>query len=1008
MTDQFGKATEWDHSGRARFLFEPESMPRPGLNPDKRSLLRSWPDRPAQPGELTFPELRHDIWLHGDAWDRLDRWPQLRKRFGLVLQHLAAHGRTTIVKGCGSGNPGWRRSPLGGSNGMHYYLWWTLRGSQAAKDLDLPGGAILVRSIRHHDEHEPLDAGQIGGYQRLAKPEELDDIADDPAWTDEQSRFVRDDSPVRLLHGRPGSGKTTALWKALEARSGDRVLYLTWSSDLARVARERFASFAPVDVHVETRDFSTFVGEIRGVDTPTLTLHASRARFRDTLARLGMDVAGPWARQRDALHAEMRAILFGRAIPGADGCISEGGVCRLGDRSYRELRGGYAGVGEKAAKALLKVARFFPGDGVRAVFPELVAAVEAIERLQGGVPEGFESFDRIVVDEAQDLTLVETAVVVELCRAIGLARRRGPWLLMAGDEGQTVRPTGFEWARLNDLLALRVGRPEKFQLGEHLRCPRRIAEVVDRASESYRGILKTRRPAKQKRQVAGEHVDAHLLHVQIGDPAEAVDLLEGLEEADGVVVVSPWDEPPEWVPERLRPSVLTTAQAKGLEYQSVCVLNPGRLLAFLRTGPGDNGGGSEVEQNLHRTVVDHLRVALSRATETLAFVDVETAETEKSSLRLMSTATGMPVEIGFRGGSALSRELLGDPAPYDAGDLLDHFARSEASAEERVQVRTEDARALIDSAPRRAWQLACQAIRLLGDPDLPNGVSDPAVREDARTALLATAARLMVDGVPDGMSREDLLAPAEEVLDSDDDSWQIERTAFYELEYWSRNRTEMPYLLLEAARELTGRSDAAGGTWLQGALLRAAQALRRAVEEGASDPDLGGAFAHADVETWFELTGYAGDSAAKAHTIRKRAFDTLIRAGGGDERPAERKKRLGSAESLLGAMPTDLRRLGRLREVQGRPGDAAEVYRQTSALRDELRVLRNAGLWERAAPLAEGDVQADLDWLLDLKKLVDRRPAGQNRRLREGERLRLEKLLDEVQKRPARKVAGRR
>ena len=78
------------------------------------------------------------------------------------------------------------------------------------------------------------------------------------------------------------------------------------------------------------------------------------------------------------------------------------------------------------------------------MFPELAAAAEATIRLRRDeIPDWLDGFDRIAVDEIQDLTLTEIAVIVELCRAI--ARRRGypPWLLIAGDEGQTVRPSGF-------------------------------------------------------------------------------------------------------------------------------------------------------------------------------------------------------------------------------------------------------------------------------------------------------------------------------------------------------------------------------------------------------------------------------------------------------------------------------------------------------------------------------------------------------------------------------------
>ncbi|MXW36456.1 MAG: hypothetical protein F4Z60_13635, partial [Chloroflexi bacterium] len=88
---------------------------------------------------------------------------------------------------------------------------------------------------------------------------------------------------------------------------------------------------------------------------------------------------------------------------------------------------------------------------------------------------------------------------------------------MAGDAGQTVRPTGFDWGPLNDLLARRAGAPGRFQLDAHLRCPSRIAEVVERASERYVDLEKNVRPTKQRRQDGGQHVDAHLVHVPVPD-----------------------------------------------------------------------------------------------------------------------------------------------------------------------------------------------------------------------------------------------------------------------------------------------------------------------------------------------------------------------------------------------------------------------------------------------------------------------------------------------------------
>ena len=53
-------------------------------------------------------------------------------------------------------------------------------------------------------------------------------------------------------------------------------------------------------------------------------------------------------------------------------------------------------------------------------------------------------------------------MVVELCLAIARRRGHAPWLLAAGDDGQTVRPSGFDWGALNDLLAGRLDAPRRF------------------------------------------------------------------------------------------------------------------------------------------------------------------------------------------------------------------------------------------------------------------------------------------------------------------------------------------------------------------------------------------------------------------------------------------------------------------------------------------------------------------------------------------------------------------
>ena len=88
------------------------------------------PDPAGNYVDFRYRPLNHPLLLHEEVPDSVENDLHLRRRLGLVLQHLAAHGRTSIVKGCGGVNQGWRRSPLGGNRGMQYYLWWAPDGSR--------------------------------------------------------------------------------------------------------------------------------------------------------------------------------------------------------------------------------------------------------------------------------------------------------------------------------------------------------------------------------------------------------------------------------------------------------------------------------------------------------------------------------------------------------------------------------------------------------------------------------------------------------------------------------------------------------------------------------------------------------------------------------------------------------------------------------------------------------------------------------------------------------------
>ncbi len=925
-------------------------------------------DPPAGASGLTFNDLKRPLWLHESVPDELTNRSNLRRRLGLVLQHLAAHGRTSVVKGCRGENSGWRRTPLGGNGGMQFYLWWAPQGSPPLDGVE-NGAGIYVRAVRHHDNHEKLSVGDTRrDYYPLSQNNIVgtdEDFTSQP-WTDNQRRFVDDSSAVRVLIGRPGSGKTTALWQAIESRDNDRVLYVSWSRELVQTAKERFDSFAPMGVEVTGYDFVTLLGRICGRDIARLTYSQSRAAFARLLEKLhvGRDKLGTWADREDSLYAEMRAIMLGRAIPGELGTtylgtdFGAGRLAWLTDAEYTELRAGSGGIGKQAAAAFVKIVDLVQrhaAQEVSAVFPELAAAAESIDLLRGNnVPEGLTDLDRVVVDEVQDLTLIELSVLVELCLAVARHRNTSPWLLLAGDEGQTVQPSGFEWARLKDLLDTRLTRPHEFVLDESVRYPPRIAHVIDNAQKLYVGLHRRERPANQRRQLSDETLEALLCYVEVADTNGAFSLLEQLKDVADLAVVTPEDAVPEWVPEHLENMVLTPSIVKGLEYQAVCVLNPGSLLQRLNSQIDERDDAPELELHSRRTAIDRLRVALSRATELLAFIDVEPDHASRE----------------------LSRELLNDAATYNSNDLIEYLNNADDLPEDRVRQLVKEARQIIDDAPARAWERSVQAVQQLGEQDLPNGVVDRTVRLDVQLNLLEIAARLLVDGSPERVGRDEVVSQAAGIIDI----LETRRfhNAFRLLDQWTLDKSSQPFDLLDAIIAL-GQS----GKWIEKALPPASQTLGGSLDRYSRIPEYAALYA-GNVDGWLEVIGYATDTEARARDLRRVAVETLLNA-----------KDVEQAERVLSCVkPEDLRLTGLVHEAQRRWEDALVIF-EKAELREEASRVRMVGSKDYCdkgiAQLSQSDLNLAIEYFdMAIKLNPDNGYAYLNRGLaydHRGERL---------------------
>jgi len=383
----------------------------------------------------TFETARQSnaLYCHQEFLEKLAEHERdnIGRRAAFLMQRLAVDERRLHYKATRGENRGWRRSRLGGNSGSHFYAWWAPKNALPLKDgggFDgTADGAIFLRDIRHHDDHSllqahSLDANYLPVTVRDLRREEYAPTA----WTQAQARFAAGRQAVRLLKGHPGSGKTTALWHAADSTGAERVLYVTYSRDLATLAREYFDRYCSSHKHFHVVTFPALVRQILGRDIPVIPDRDARQRFFRDLAPFARSL-GAWTNAQTALYDELHAHLAGDALPAAAGRFAACKLPRVPDKAYRDRR--TRSIGHPAVSSALDAAARLERDASSSLaeryFPELALAWRAVERLgsSASMDAALLGFDCIAVDECQDLTPIEAMLVVELAVRINGGRR---------------------------------------------------------------------------------------------------------------------------------------------------------------------------------------------------------------------------------------------------------------------------------------------------------------------------------------------------------------------------------------------------------------------------------------------------------------------------------------------------------------------------------------------------------------------------------------------------------
>jgi hypothetical protein len=291
-------------------------------------------------------------------------------------------------------------------------------------------------------------------------------------------------------------------------------------------------------------------------------------------------------------------------------------------------------------------------------------------------------------------------------------------------------PTDFEWAWLNDMVHTTLSQPQEFKMSVNLRSPRRIADLVNRAWDFYDYLHKQDRPSGSGYAEVDDDSPDQILYAAL-PPFELSQLMQELSQREGLALIA-FDKTN--LPKETLPFVLSPAEAKGLDFHSVCVLNGGPLLRRIV----DERSSGPADSLTKRLAIDQLRVVLSRPSERLLWVDTSPdAQTVKEVSRLLRS----PGEI---------------PLPPMSGEALRTCLDEEeldVDVEERIQRCQRDARQLVSVKPDLAWSPAHQAVGLLGVPGGLGAVTDSAAREAAYMTLAEVCFQF-------GVSKAELVAGA--------------------------------------------------------------------------------------------------------------------------------------------------------------------------------------------------------------------------------------------------------
>lgn len=476
------------------------------------------------------------------------------------------------------------------------------------------------------------------------------ELLDKPiVFDDAQDSAYRHPAPMVVI-GAAGSGKTAVTLARLREAEG-RVLYVTLSAYLAQSARALHAALG-FDNQKQEVDFLSYRELLETLRVPPgreVTLPAFAgwcARHRQALRLLG-GASGEIDAQ--ALFEEFRGVIGAQP----NGPLSLSDYLALGARqsllnsAQRELAHGLF----QRYRAWLAEAGFYDGN--------LVAHAWRTEHLPASGPV----YDFIVIDEVQDLTPVQLALVLALLKAPGQ-------FILCGDSHQIVHPNFFSWAALKSLFWKGLaGEPAQRQ-------PLQLLQANYRNTRAVTALANRLLKIKQARFGSVDRESNFLVRSTAAEPGQvllvaakdaAVKALDSAtrQSAQHAVIVLRDDDKPAARERFHTPLVFSVAEAKGLEYPHVLLVDlvSSQRQAYAEVAEGVAPADLEGEEldyrrakdkadkslELYKFYVNALYVAMTRAVQTLTLVEADPGHPLLALLGLKAgEATAQPARSSTR------------------------------------------------------------------------------------------------------------------------------------------------------------------------------------------------------------------------------------------------------------------------------------------------------------------------------------------------------------------------